>query len=110
MEQPPSNCSHQCYQHISVDSPMRYTLFPGTLIEFPQSSILSWVNGHSEMSPGAYDSSFLRTPKSSLPFSEKTAHKLLSVYLYMKISVCFQESMEGKHNYIPEYAMDLDIF
>lgn len=47
----------------------------------------------------------------SLPFSEKTAHELLSVYLYMKISVGCQESMGGKHNYIPEYTgMNLDIF
>lgn len=112
MEQPPSNCSYQCYQHnLSVDSLIRYTLFPGIPIEFPQSSFLSWVNGHSELSPEAYDSAFLNTLKLSLPFSEKSAHKLLSVYLYMKISVGCQESMEGKHNSIPEYiGMDLDIF
>lgn len=95
MEQQPSNCSHQCYQHkpfswlsYNIHTISRHTC----LIPTKHFSLLSQWTLRID-SWGLW----LSISQDSLPFSEKTAHELLSVYLYMKIAGC-QESMGEKHN------------
>lgn len=107
VKQLPSNCCPQCYQHnLSVNSSIRHILFPVIPIPTKGISLLSQWTPRSESHCLRF--SIPKHSQDSISFSEKTAHKLLSVYIYLKTSVYFQETMEGKHNYIPKYT-DTDL-